>query len=401
MNRSRRTVLRAGSVALLGTGAGCVSSLREDSAEPDESNGGGDDPGENDGDDQPAVEMASDGWPSFQGSPGNTGNAGSTAAPTTEPTERWRVTLPGAVTDQVAVVDGTVSASTDAGTIHALEANSGDERWSTTVDGGRSQCPCVVDGRVVVGTESGSLVALDLESGDEVWTADLSGPVMGPTAADGTVYVGTRGEPAVHAVDAASGDVSWTFEPEPAFDVVNYPAVTDDHVFVGTEAVIEARFHALDRRKETEEWMREVTRAGPPTVSGSLVAVPSTTVRIYQHDGFPRGGFSGRGSNAASPAVSSDAYFTGSTGGRFSAYKRDDVGVHWGIDLEHPVASAPAITDDAVYVALETGILRAMSRESGETLWTRSLEGEDASGPAVAEGAVFVGTDAGRLVAFE
>ncbi|MFC4540601.1 PQQ-binding-like beta-propeller repeat protein [Halosolutus amylolyticus] len=387
-------------------GAGCLSALGGDD-DPDGTGEGdaADDGPADDEDDDGAADSTSLGWPSFQGSPGNTGVAGPVDAPTTEPTERWDASLPGAVTDQVAIVDGTVYACSDAGTVHAIDVASGDEQWSTTVDedGGQSQCPCVVGDRLVLGTESGSLVALDREDGTERWTTALPGPVSGPTAAGGTVYVGTREDPVCRAVDASSGDVRWTFDPDPAVDVVDYPAVTDDLVYVGAEdtSVLDGRLYALDRATGTERWSHEGARMQPPTVAGEHVAAPSLQVTIYDHAGGERGGFGFAGHVLSSPAATADAYFVGSTGGRLAAMRRRESGTHWNVDVGRRPVSAPAITDDAVYVTSGGPVLQAIDRDRGDERWSRSLDGEFASGPAVAGDVVVVGTDTGRLVAFE
>lgn len=374
-----------------------MSSLREDADEPNDSDGTD---GESD-EDESAIDQTPDGWPSFQRSPGNTGDAGSTTAPTTAPTERWRASLPGAVAEQVAIVDGTVYASTDAGTVHALDAATGDERWAESLDGGRSQCPCVVDGLVVVGTETGTLIALNAADGDREWATDLAGPVSGPNAADGTVYVGTSDERVAYAIDAASGDEEWAVRVDG--DVVGYPAVTDDGVYVGAETLstLEGWLHALDPADGSPMWDHEGDRMQPPTAIEDTVLAPSLQVGIYSTSGRLRGGFSVGGHTLSSPAATTDAIYAGSTGGRFAAMERDGPGSIWNVEVGRRPISPAAVTDEAVYLTADGPTLLALDVETGDEYWSRSLEGEYATGPAIADGAIFVGTDSGSLIAFE
>lgn len=390
MRRSRRKFLLTGATATLSVGAGCTSLLEGENGRSgdDEDDGKGD--GNENGDPIPAAD-----WPSFQRSPRNDGYATS-AAPTAEPSKRWTTTLSGAIGDQVAVVDGTVYAATDDGTVHALEAANGDERWAESLEGGRTQCPCVVDGRVVVGTDAGELVALNAANGKREWTAELAGPVAGPTAADGTVYVGTSEDPTAYAVDATDGDELWSTGL--GLDAVDYPAVTDDGVYIGAERSLEGELYALDPIDGDERWVHEGSRMQSPTVIEGDIVAPSLTVEVLTASGVSHRQFGFRGHVLSSPAATSDALFAGSTGGRFAAVDR---GHEWNTDVGGRPISAPAVTDEAVYLTNGGPELVALAVETGDQRWSRPLEGEFATGPTVADDAVFVGTDAGELVVFD
>ncbi|MDJ0960910.1 MAG: PQQ-binding-like beta-propeller repeat protein [Acidimicrobiia bacterium] len=100
----------------------------------------------------------------------------------------------------------------------------------------------IADSRVYVGTqvsgqetEPGRLVAIDLATGTVSWTAALRGSLGVPTVADGVVYVSaaarwTDQSGALHAVDAETGAVLWSFD-TPA-EIRTKPIVVDGRVFV-------------------------------------------------------------------------------------------------------------------------------------------------------------------------
>ena len=77
--------------------------------------------------------------------------------------------------------------------------------------GGISSIPTIDSRRrlVYVGATDGSLYAFDLASGALMWSTFLGGWVNSAAAANGVVYAGALG--AVHAVDARTGALLWTF----------------------------------------------------------------------------------------------------------------------------------------------------------------------------------------------
>ncbi|WP_254762561.1 PQQ-binding-like beta-propeller repeat protein [Natrinema marinum] len=400
MNASRRRFLTVTtSTTALSAGAGCTSLLDETSDEKrdaDEGNGGDGDRDTN----ESTSGLAPDDWPSFQRTARNDGYSPSTA-PTDEPTERWSTTLSGTIDEQVAVVDGTVYAATDDGIVHALDAASGDKQWTESLEGGRSQCPCFVNGLVVVGTDTGELVALSATDGTREWTAQLAGPVSGPTAAGGTVYVGTGEEPTAAAIDAATGDELWSTPL--AVDADDYPAVDGAGVYVGAQDGWDGRVYALEAADGSDRWEYDGTRMQPPTVAESGVLAPFSTIEVLPRDDGSRRQIGITGEVLASPAATPDLTVYGTDLGFVGAvsHERDGSDAGWGRSVGQYAISAPAVTDAAVYVTMIGPELFALDVEVGTVLWSRSLEGTTATAPTVADGAVFVGTDEGRLVALE
>ena len=116
-----------------------------------------------------------------------------------------------------------------------VEGASGAVVWrrSLSVDAGRadpsraSRGVAVGDGRVYVGTLDARVVALDASTGETAWEVRTADPAAGyqhkqaPLHHHGTLYIGVSGGPLgirgfVKALDAATGDVRWTWHSIPS-----------------------------------------------------------------------------------------------------------------------------------------------------------------------------------------
>jgi outer membrane protein assembly factor BamB len=68
------------------------------------------------------------------------------------------------------------------------------EIWSYPLESHCSSTPSIANGLVYVGDCKGTLHCIDADTGQPYWTHDLGGEIWGSTlVADGKVYVGTRG----------------------------------------------------------------------------------------------------------------------------------------------------------------------------------------------------------------
>jgi outer membrane protein assembly factor BamB len=214
----------------------------------------------------------------------------------------WRRRLRGDwLPASVAVADGTVYAGTATGAVTALDTGTGEERWSTPVveppeearrdlSFGLGVAPAVdvAGGRVVVGDETGVLHAVDAASGDRTWSfapptrkrararardrdEAFDGFAWGGAAvADGTVYAGCE-DGRLYALDAATGEPTWRFWAWGG--VESRPAVTDAAVYVGAD---DAMVYALDRATGDRHWEAATdgrVRAGPAVVDGTVLAL--------------------------------------------------------------------------------------------------------------------------------
>ncbi|EMA36927.1 pyrrolo-quinoline quinone [Halobiforma lacisalsi AJ5] len=101
---------------------------------------------------------------------------------------RWEYVHGGNATDgSAAVADGTVFVTDGAGSLHAIDLESGEREW--TADYGPDTDPVVADGVVYLGYQVSELVAIDAETGDRRWTYKGATYFTQPIVGDGTLYV--------------------------------------------------------------------------------------------------------------------------------------------------------------------------------------------------------------------
>lgn len=395
MKSTRRTLLSSVGALGLGTVAGCTDAvplLGDDAADD-------------------ANDVAPDEWPGFQRTVANTGFVADEAAPTDAASLRWERSLSGGLQDQVAVVDAPdgrlAIAVTEAGTVHALDAASGDEVWSQDLDGASGQCPAVARELVVVGSDAGTLHALDIESGEPEWTTDLPGPVAGPTIAAETVYAGTAEDsatgtdPQACALALESGEIEWSVGI--AENAVDYPAVAGGNVYVGAEwtAGLQGHLYALDPDDGSDRWHVEGTRMQPPTATEEYVLAPHLGPRVYDHGGRPRARTNFNGHVIGSPATDGTLYYTGTTGRYVFPSELVGPGPEWFTEVGGRPTAAPALTESTIYLTRAEDDVVALDRSNGEIRWTWNADGDVVTGPTVADGGVFVGTGEGTLIRLE
>lgn len=210
-----------------------------------------------------AEQWSHDGYTGYEGSPTvadgtlyvpSREQAGTLLAlETTTGEQQWaaNVDLPGSAIQMTAaaVANGVAyfGVGTDAGVggLFAVDAATGEQLWHHDFDSVMNlSTPTVVDGQVFFSTD----VALHAFSSDGTrqWRLDTEGftpnyfTEQSPAVADGTLYFpdGTG----LLAVDADAGERQWRFDP-PAVTVASSPVVSDETVYVGTEA---AGLYALD-----------------------------------------------------------------------------------------------------------------------------------------------------------
>jgi outer membrane protein assembly factor BamB len=151
--------------------------------------------------------------------------------------------------------------------------------WETPLDG--TATPVVVgeDNRTIfVGTSAGTVYALDGDTGAVVWTTPVGhGSIdQSPALARGVLYFGT-GDGTTVAVDSADGSVQWSGTPPAgAQPATTQPVVAGDVVYVGSRDAVDA--FALDG---SHRWhARLLNWAEGMAVAGGHLYVTSET-RLY------------------------------------------------------------------------------------------------------------------------
>lgn len=133
--------------------------------------------------------------------------------------------------------DATVFTGTDAGTVYAVDAASGDVLWSTSVGSGVGAEPALTDDYMYVPTTDGELVVLDPGDGSPLWRATLGDAAqLQPAAAGGLVFV-AAGDTlrAFYAEGCGQMTCDPLWSTSTGSRISGAPAVSDGQVFVGTQ----------------------------------------------------------------------------------------------------------------------------------------------------------------------
>lgn len=318
----------------------------------------------------------------------------------------------------VADVGGTRTVYFGAGkTLYALDAATGEEVWvhELNPDGDEDDpteietSPVVVDGPagqiVVVGydvhnapTERAGVVALDAATGDEVWTfdPDRGAPPSGcadvwssPSVdvARALVFFGTgncntspegwtRFTDALVAISLDDGSLAWRFQP--------HEPNNDDLDFAGAPNLFTADGADLVGLGNKDGHYYAVDRT-----TGALVwEVEATQPGLNEPGGnFSTGGFIGP------TAVSDDGLIVGGTAvGPCPCLHGIDAAtgeIVWQQDLAAPTYAATSIVGDVAFSGGTDFTLRAVEVASGDVRWEQEMDGPVAGGVAIQGDDVF------------
>jgi eukaryotic-like serine/threonine-protein kinase len=355
-----------------------------------------------------AAQMTLD-WAMFRGDAARTGQQPG-PGPKGAPSEQWRVTLSDIVVATPIVVGEHVFVAGWDGVVRALDLTSGDELWSFTT-GSLDSTPAVVDGVVYAGgangdESAGTLYAIDAETGAEVWRHETGYALSdsSPAVVDGVIYIGGgNGEEtagALYAIDATSGDEIWSFEA--TLPIWSSPAVGDDRVFVGGGGVDadNGAVYAVDLETGDEVWTFAVddgTVSTTPAVVDGLVYV--TTRSLYALDsanGKPAWTVSDDTlSYESAAAVIDDVVYVG--GSTLSAFDAETGDVIWTNAEFDAFLASPVVADDVIYIGSYLGDLFAIDPATGDEIWSASVLAPDTSdnrlivnSVAVVDGAIYV-----------
>ena len=152
----------------------------------------------------------------------------------------------------------------------AVDAETGDPRWTFAIPTGGSidSSPTAANGTVFIGSSrDNNLYAVDTETGRQEWAFETGDSVRSsPTVADGTVFVGSWDDN-LYALDAETGQQEWDFET--GGGIRSSPTVADGTVFVGNTNGI----YAVDAATGNEEWIFETNEfvdSSPIVVNGTV-----------------------------------------------------------------------------------------------------------------------------------
>jgi len=238
------------------------------------------------------------------------------------------------------------------GVVSALSPG-GATAWSVSLapEGEKSRTPgggiAASGNSLFAATGFGEVVALDAASGNRSWTFDLSAPAQSPpTVANGKVYV-VSSTNVLHAINQADGTEAWQYPgiPETAGVLSSAsPAAAGDVVVVPYSS---GEVIAFDAASGDTKWADAVLRS-------------TRTLAV-----------SGLNDVAASPVIYDGVVYATGVSGRTIAVRLDDGERIW----EQNIGSAytPAISGDAIFlVDLEDNMV-AMDRATGKVFWRTAL----------------------------
>lgn len=273
--------------------------------------------------------------------------------------------------------------------------------------GGFSAAP-VVTARLIylAELETGSrLVALDRATREIAWTADAGDLAASPILDGDTIYtVSTLGELGAWS-DA--GVELWTSELETR--VTAQPALLGNVLIV---ASTDGRLYAIDARSgnvmDTSDpdagpiWgdpvlLSEDENGGPTVVFATLggqILELGADLAVVRQRSFPSRFYAG-------PTRAGDRLYLAGHEGTIWCYDWRNDAIDWKLDLEDAtVRMAPALGDDHLAVGDLQGTLAIVDRSSGASLWTTRLDGALTSTPLFRGNELFVLTEQGTLYAF-
>jgi outer membrane protein assembly factor BamB len=278
----------------------------------------------------------------------------------------WRYDAGGPLTCEPAVSGELVVVGAVDGSVHALEAATGNLRWRIQLQGiGASGAAAAGDLLYISvvkqpARSDGFAVALARSDGATVWKTRLKGSAEAPpVAGEDRVYACTfafrRGS--VHCLDASKGKRLWVLD-LPDW-ITAAPAVVDDVIFVSCH---DGALYKLDSPAGKTIWS---------TDTGAFIV--------------------------AAPAVAEGLVYVGNHGGSFLAIDAGSGRIAWRFDAAGKVNTRAAVAGDCVLFGSWDGHVHALNRRTGDRRWSCNLGAEVLSSPLVERNIAYCGTEDGGL----
>ncbi len=254
--------------------------------------------------------------------------------------------------------------------------------------------PAVVNGMLYVGDIVNHKVhALNASTGALLWSFITGGAVSSsPAVVNGVVYVGSE-DHKVYALDASTGALDWSYTTGGA--VTSSPAVVNSVVYIGS---LDDKVYALNASTGALDW--SYTTGGEvfssPALGNGLVYVGSDDHKVYALDaitGAVDWSFTTGNNVDSSPAVVNEIVYVGSNDNKVYALNGRTGAVLWSFTTDKAVGySSPAVANGVVYVGSIDRVY-ALNASDGSLDWSYLIvDGSGIDSPAVANGVVYVGS---------
>lgn len=318
-----------------------------------------------------------------------------------------------------------------AGEVHAFDAATGARRWSHRVEVGRELEGALfgggaayADGRVYATTGAGDVVALDAQTGAEVWRTRPAGPLRGsPTLAFNSVYVMTQ-DNQIHALSQSDGSPIWqdaAATGQSGVFGVAAPAAAQGTVIAGYSS---GELVAYRYENGRNLWSDALARTSISTEVGALTDVDADPIidrgRVYA---LGQGGrmaayelLTGQRiwelslSGISTPAIAGEWIFTLTDDSRLLAIARATGRVKWITQLPRwrdpedrtgPIFwTGPVLASDRLWIASSRGEVRSVDAITGAVAEFTRLDNPVSLPPVVAAGTLYILDDGGRISAW-
>ncbi|MCX5207245.1 PQQ-binding-like beta-propeller repeat protein [Streptomyces sp. NBC_00237] len=285
-------------------------------------------------------------------------------------------------------------------------------KW-TFATGGSASSPTIAAGTAYVSSYNGSLYAVDVATGNKRWAfnpVDNGGRPSSAAVSGNTVYVAT--EEKIYAVDARTGKQKWEFDnatnsnggeslvrPTP-------PVVRGSTVYINGGTLRGGELNALDAATGKKRWAFRTGSLSThtPTVSGGTVYVigqdqaRSHLFAIDAESGRKRWEYTGSGSFSHSPAVAHGTVYV--HGRELYAVNADNGKRKWSVKAGEYTGSSPTAANGIVYFGMDDSLC-AVDAITGEKRWSFKTDNSVHSKPTVADGRVYFGSQDKRVYALD
>ena len=266
------------------------------------------------------------------------------------------------------------------------------EVWAFKCGDAIETTPLVVGNVVYVACLDKHLYAVDLTTGKQVWRRKLGSFKASPGYDNGRLVVGDL-EGKVYGVDAAKGDLLWTFETQGEIHAA--PNFVKGDLLIGSH---DGTLYRLSRDgKKVWEYKIDGPVNGAAAVIGDRTFVAGCDSLLHVVDvasGKAVGTVELGGQAAATGAVEGDGVYVGTMTNQVLAVNWKTLKKGWEFEAkrrQQPFYSSAAVTPDLVVIGGRDKRVYALDRLTGKEKWSFVTEGNVDASPVVVGGRVYVG----------
>lgn len=350
-------------------------------------------------------------WPMFGYDPGHTGFVNQLVQPRAIQGKLiWTRHLISIFSSPVAGLNMLYIASTD-GYLYALKQDSGAVVWRIRLDNQLTDATPALEGHVVfVAMHSKAIAAFDANTGQMYWSFDVGEKIQAPPLVVGRrVYVASLTH--LWALDAASGQVVWTFKHGASgWPTTGSPAIMGNAVYIGLGTG--SQLWALNLADGHVLWSFDT---GDRITSSAVVQGNSVYIATWQGKIFALDRVSGklrwayalnavRDQNVVdgvggSMALANNRLYVGDYRGAISCIDALHGTLIWRFATGAQVLATPVVTSRRMYVGSGDGFFYALDNKTGRPVWRYATD-EIRGSASLAGGHLYVGSLNGMMYAF-